>query len=49
MKKLVKAIPMSKVMKSDKAADAKMTPAMMKKDIQSDRKLLAAKVKKGKK
>jgi hypothetical protein len=35
------------VMKSDKAADAKMSPAMMKKDIASDRKLLAAKVKKG--
>lgn len=36
----------SKVMKDDKKADAKMTPAMMKKDISADKKLLAQKVKK---
>ncbi len=39
---------MSKIMKSDKAADKKMTPAMMKKDISSDKKMLAQKVKAGK-
>ena len=37
---------MSKIMKSDKAADKAMTPAMMKKDIASDKKLLAQKTKK---
>jgi hypothetical protein len=40
---------MANVMKSDKAADSKMTPAMMKKDIASDRKLLVGKIAKGKK
>jgi len=40
----------SSVMKMDKIADSKMTPAQMRKDIQSDRKLLATKIaKKGKK
>lgn len=40
----------AKIMKQDKAADAKMTPTMMKKDIAADRKLLASKVaKKGSK
>jgi len=40
---------MSSVMKADKAADAKMTPAMMKKDIAADKKLLAKKLAKAKK
>lgn len=49
MKKPMKKT-MSNVMKADKAADAKMTPAMMKRDIAADRKLLATKLsKKGKK
>ena len=37
---------MAATMKMDKMADAKMTPAMMKKDIKADRALLAQKVKK---
>jgi hypothetical protein len=49
MKPTKKPMPMSKAVKADKAADAKMTPAMMKKDIAADRKLLASKVTKGKK
>ena len=48
MKPTKKPMPMCKVMKADKAADAKMTPAMMKKDIAADRKLLASKVAKPK-
>jgi hypothetical protein len=41
---------MSNVMKADKSIDAKMTPAMMRKDIASDKKMLASKVaSKGKK
>jgi len=43
MKKPVKTI--GNAMKADKKLDKQMTPAMMKKDIQSDRKLLAAKIK----
>lgn len=35
---------LASVMKADKAADAKMTPAMMRKDIAADKKALAAKV-----
>lgn len=37
----------AKIMKQDKAADAKMTAGMMKKDIAADNKALAQKVKKG--
>lgn len=44
----MKGKSMSSVMKTDKAADKKMTPAMMKKDIASDKKLLAEKLKKKK-
>lgn len=33
------------VMKADKALDAKMTPAMLRKDIAADKKQLAAKLK----
>jgi len=47
MKAPKKPQTMNAVMKADKAADAKMTPAMMRKDITADRKLLASKVKKG--
>lgn len=47
-KKAAKTV--ANVMKQDRNIDAKMTPAMMKKDIASDRKLLAQKLKgKGKK
>lgn len=46
MKKPAKTI--GNALKADKKLDAKMSPAMIKKDIASDRKLLAAKVKKGK-
>lgn len=50
MKPSKKPMSMSKVMKADKAADAKMSPAMMRKDIAADRKLLASKTSpKGKK
>jgi hypothetical protein len=49
MKKPVKKT-MANVMKMDKSADTKMTPAQMRKDISADRKLLASKTtkKKGK-
>ena len=40
---------MAAVMKADKKVDAKMTPAMMKKDIAADKKLLAQKMKAPKK
>ena len=36
---------MAQVMKADKAADAKMTPAMIRKDIAADKKLLTKKTK----
>ena len=48
-RKMKKNKTMANVMKADKKADAKMTPAMMKKDIASDKKLLAQKMKAQKK
>lgn len=43
----MKSKTMSKIMKQDKAADKKMTPAQMKADIRADKKLLAQKTKAG--
>ncbi len=40
--------PIAKAMKQDKSADAKMTPAMIKKDIAADKKNLAKKTAKKK-
>ena len=44
MKAPKKPVAISKVMKMDSKADKAMSPAMMKKDIAADRKLLASKV-----
>ncbi len=47
--KIAKKAPktVASVMKQDRKIDAKMTPAMMKKDIAADKKMLAQKTKKG--
>jgi hypothetical protein len=43
-----KKLTAAQIMKQDKAADKQMTPAMIKKDIAADRRLLADKKKRGK-
>ena len=46
MSKNMKKLSVGMAMKMDKKADAAMSPAMLKKDISADKKLLAKKVKK---